>query len=361
MKLLRSICIAAFVSLFAVLPVAATTGVVSDIAEPVVVATEPEEIDEKVYYYQGDDKVGPEAFTWVDGRHGKAVKLNGEDQYLRYSAEKTLQLEEFTLSAWVKLDGEDKNVGQKLLTVYKNESMFITVAPHLLDAERAIDGIYAEWQDREIDPVVMHSDPDKDTTFALESGVWHHVAVVVSDEEFSLYIDGILIHTADMNTSFVEMELNTFLIGGGFYSEPLLNAFLDDTYLYPQAMESSDIQLLAADVDPADGGTPPTDNTTFYRPTAPSVKPTAPVQDDAPSGISPIVIILPIALITAIVILSVVFSRQKKNAPAVNDGDAVDVLKQPEVPVDDEEEDDGEPARALTEEEIQSAEEGEQE
>lgn len=361
MKLLRSVCITVLILVCTTLPAFAVTGVDPSIAEPVYVATEPEEIDEKVYYYQDDEKVAPEDFMWVDGRHGKAVKLNGENQYLRYSAEKTLQLEEFTLSAWVKLQGEDNNIGQKLLTVYKNESMFITVAPHLLNTERAIDGIYMEWQDRTIDPVIIYSDPAEDTTFALESNAWHHVAVVVSDTEFSLYIDGFRFYSEDMDTSFVAMELNTFLIGGGFYGEPLLNALLDDTFLYPQALEASHIQLLAADMDPADGGKIPTVGT-VYRPTEPSSAPTAAPKDEVETGISPLVIILPLVFIVGIIVLSVVFSRQKKsNTPTVNDGDAVEVLKQPETPVDPEEEEDGESVTVLTEEEFQAAEEDEQE
>lgn len=361
MRLLRSACIAALVLLCTALPTFAVTRVDPTIAEPIYVATEPEEIDEKVYYYQDEQKIPPEDFPWVEGRHGLAVRLNGENQYLRYSAERTLQLEEFTFSAWVKLQGDDGNVGQKLLTVYKNESMFITMAPHLLDAERAIDGLYMEWQDREIEPVVLHSDPEADTTFALEGNAWHHVAIVVSDTEFSLYVDGFRFYSEEMDTSFVEMELNTFLVGGGFYGEPLLNALLDDAYLYPQALEASHIQLLAADMDPADGGKAPTAGT-IYRPTEPSSAPTAAPKNDAEAGLSPLVIILPVAFIIGIILLSVVFSRQKKvSAPTDSDGDAANVIGEPELPTDPEEENDGEPVAMLTEEEIQAAEEDEQE
>ncbi len=296
------------------LPVWATAP--ANLAEPIVVATEPDEVDSKIYYYQNERKVSPDTFTWEAGKNGNAVLLNGKDQYLRYSAEKTLQLEEFTFSGWVNWQGDGETIGQKLLTVYKNDNRFITVSPHLRDEERGIDGVYMEWQDRMIDPVVLYNKSTDQTTFALETNAWHHVAIVAADDEFSLYIDGTLQFTHAMDVSLEDMELNTFLIGGGFYGEPLLHALLDDAYLYPQALEKSDIALLAAGLDPADGGTPPT--TEAYRPTVPTAVPSKqPVDGHMPHrdtlfGLPTAVLIIPAVILGAVIVLSLVLSIQKK-------------------------------------------------
>ncbi len=301
---------------------AETTAAHNILAEPIVVATEPEEIDEKVYFYQDNEKVSPEDFTWVDGKTGKALQLNGENQFLRYSAEKTLQLDAFTFSTWIyrnELAEESLNVGQKLLTVYKNENRFLTVSPHWRDNERHINGIYMEWQDRGIDPITLYTESETDTNTALETKTWHHVAVVASDDEFSLYVDGTCLHSAARDTSFSAMELNSFLIGGGFYGDARLHALLDDAYLYPQALDASHIALLAAGIDPADGGTPPT--TEAYRPTAPTNgihTPPVAVEDTNGTvfGIPVALVVTPLAVILLVVVLSVVLSAQKKRHTA---------------------------------------------
>lgn len=312
-SVLLGVCTAAMV-FCASLPVWATAP--ADLVEPIVVATEPDEVDSKIYYYQNERKVSPDTFTWKKGKNGNAVLLNGEDQYLRYSAEKTLQLEEFTFSGWINWQGNGETIGQKLLTVYKNDNRFITVSPHLRDEERGIDGVYMEWQDRMIDPVALYNKSTNQTTFALETNAWHHVAVVAADDEFSLYIDGTLQFTQVMDVSLEDMELNTFLIGGGFYGEPLLHALLDDAYLYPQALDKADVALLAAGLDPADGGTPPTTET--YRPTMPTTAPSKqPADGNMPHrgtlfGLPAAVLIIPAIIFAVVIALSVILSLQKK-------------------------------------------------
>lgn len=325
------------------IPYVTTTGVIvnHDIAEPVVIVGEPTDIDGKVYQYVDKQKVSNKTFTWVPGKFGQALKLDGNKQYLRYSAQRTLQLEEFTLSAWVNWQGGEP--GQKLLTVYKNESRFLTVSPYTVDEEKGINGFYMEWQDREIDPVILYTEAKSDTNFALEKNAWHHIAVVASDTEFSLYLDGALYYTAAMNLSLADMEMNTFLVGGGFYGDPTLNALLDETYLYPQALSREYITLLAAGMYPAYGGTAPT--TEAYRPTAPSATTTlSPADGNVPHrdtlfGLPRALVIIPLVVATLAVVLSLVLSAQKKRETAAEDEEEVaPLIGEPVVPDDPEEE-----------------------
>ncbi len=325
-------------------PYTTTTGVIvnHDIAEPIVIVGEPTDIDDKVYQYVDKQKVSNKTFSWESGKFGQALKLNGEKQYLRYSAKSTLQLEEFTLSAWVNWQGGEP--GQKLLTVYKNESRFLTVSPYTVDEEKGINGFYMEWQDREIDPVILYTEAKSDTNFALEKNAWHHIAVVASDTEFSLYLDGALYYTAAMDLSLADMEMNTFLVGGGFYGEPTLNALLDETYLYPQALSREYIALLAAGMYPAYGGTAPT--TEAYRPTAPSATTTlSPADGNVPHratlfGLPRVLVIIPLTVAVLAVVLSLVLSAQKKQqtASAQDEEGTVPLIGEPEAPQDPEEE-----------------------
>lgn len=327
-----------------------TRGIVVDesLTERVVVVSEPDDGDEKIYFYQGDRKMDAEDFIWVEGRTGLALQLNGEDQYLRYSAQKTLQLEEFTFSAWVNWQGGD--AGQKLLTVYKNDNRFFTVSPFMQDEEAHLNGMYMEVRDRGIEPDTMYYTASEGSTFALEQNAWHHMAVVISDTEFSLYVDGALyLSTVMDNVSVADMELNTFLIGGGFYGEPRLSALLDDAYLYPQALTADEIALLAAGMDPAYGGTAPT--TTVHLPTRPTASTTnTPADGNVPQrgtlfGLPIALVLIPGIILVAVVILSLVLSAQKKREETIDgitDEEVSPIIGETEVPIDTEEEEEQE-------------------
>lgn len=222
----------------------------ASLPEAVVLVDEPETETDGVYYYADGKKVQPHTFGWMAGHTGKALSLDGQNQYLRLASAKALALEEFTLSAWVKLRVD--KVGANLLTVYKNESRFLAVSPHVQDAERGINGWYMEWQDREGEPVTAFVPAAAGTTLAPAVGQWLHVAVVVSDTEFSLYLDGVRYLTKPVETDYDEIGLSQFVVGGGFYGEPLLDGLLDDVALYPTALGAKQVAALAGNAVQSD-------------------------------------------------------------------------------------------------------------
>lgn len=324
------------------------------LAEPIALVTEPGEIGNKVYYYDGAKKVQPEDFTWVPGKTGLAVQLNGSTQYLRYSSAQTLKLESFTFAAWVNWQGGEA-ADQRLLTVYRNENRFITLSLNRQDEAAGIHGLCAEWQDRSIEPITLFSQTNGITTTAPESGVWHHVAVTVAPTAFTVYVDGTALYQADMSAQPVDlaaMRLNTFAVGRGIEGEPTLNALLDDAYLYPQALTDNEVALLAAGLNPADGGTPPT--ATTYLATRPRTTTVAGSvsagEKNTLFGVPVMLVVIPAAVIVAAVVLSLVFSAQKRHAsvpdgeefPTILAGMAVEPEAEPEPETDEEKEGDAE-------------------
>ncbi len=293
-------------------PVGATTTAavetVPTVEEPVIVVTEPDEIDERIYYYEGTEKRDPTAFEWVSGHTGTAIALGG-DRYLRYSSARVLELEEFTFSAWVNWQGGESD--QRLLTVYRNENRNLTVSPNAVDADAKLNGVCMTWVDRAIDPVTLYKPVSEGVSTALTTGVWHHVAVVASDTEYSLYIDGTLYLSQAMDTSFADMELNTLIIGGGTDDEPRLNALLDDALLYKQALTAQQIALLAAGMDPADGGTAPT--VTEQHATAPPQGTQTQPTDDGGDGTAfpTALVFIPAGVIAVVVILSLLLGAKR--------------------------------------------------
>ena len=309
----------------------------------VVVVSEPSQSDDKVYFYQGNRKVKSTDFNWVPGHNGYAVLLDGDEQYLRCSSQLIDGLSSFTFSAWINWQGGVPN--QKLLTIYKNDNRFFSVSPNWDDESQEILGWYLEVRDRGIEPTVAYYPVRGGYTYALQPNSWHHVAVTVSDATFALYVDGREYLSANYELSLADMELNTFLVGGGFYGDARLAAMIDDAYLYPTALSAENIALLAADMNPVFGGSAPT--TTVYYPTAPTTTATLkPADGNVPSrgtvlGLPLALVLIPLGVVVVAVALSFALNAQKKKQPDWYDedeGEASPTLNDPEQPTDNEEE-----------------------
>lgn len=315
--------------------------------ERIDVVTEPGMSDEKVYFYDSGNKVDEVDFTWGEGRrNGQALVLNGEGQYLRYSAAKTLLLEEFTLSMWVNhRNGVD---GQKWLTVYKNETRFFTASPYMSNPELGVNGVYLEACDRTVMPdpafVKLHQEGHVASPAPNE---WHHVAITLNSEYLTLYMDGGYYLSVSLEgISIDDMDLNAFLIGGGFHDEPTLAASLDDVFLYDKALTPDQIALLASDIDPAVGGYP-TGHAT-YIPTRPATSNRTTVNGgngEVPHratlfGLPPAVVLIPVVMLAVVIALSVVLSNRKKDEEetVVEENEARPTIGEPEAPQDEEDE-----------------------
>jgi hypothetical protein len=298
-------------------------------AEKISLVTAVEDIPDAVYYYKGKTKADPAAFDWVEGRNGgTALQLNGENQYLRLATAQTSDLDSFTFSTWISWKGnesDDHADAQKLLTLYRNESHYLTVSLHMKDEDRRADGIYMTWQDPNMETVTLFSPTDGNNSFAFPENEWHHVAVVASDTAFSLYIDGVRYLHADVDVNFAGMDLRTFKIGAGFENEPYLNAMLQSTAIYTAELDSNQILLLAQDADPLSGAAATT--TTGVLATRPTTTPQEEKRSEdgfsgrifgLPAGL----VIMLAAILLTVITLSVVFSIQR-NRRERNGGDSV--------------------------------------
>ncbi len=229
------------------------------VVQALTLVAEAEGMPEYIYYYSDNEKVEPYTFSWVaDSVKGEAVKLNGEDQYLRLATAKVKELSSFTFSAWVKRPATeaDEENDHKLLTVYKNENRYLTLSLDKQDEEKGINGICLELQDRAIDPLTLFRPASVGTTTALPTNNWHHVAVTFSDTEVAVYMDGAAYLQQTIDLSVTEMDLRNFIVGGGFYGEKPLNALLDNVLVYNAALSAEQIALLAQNTNPLSDATP---------------------------------------------------------------------------------------------------------
>lgn len=290
--------------------------------EPVVEAmplvAESEEVPDYVYYYNGKEKSDPDTFSWgANGIKGDAVKLNGENQYLRLATAKVKELSSFTFSAWVKhtpIETTDET-DHKLLTVYKNENRYVTLSLDKKDEEKGINGICLEIQDRTIDPITLFRPVSSGATAALPTNKWHHIALTFSDTEVAVYVDGTAYLQQTIDLSVEEMDLRTFVVGGGFQGEKPLSATLDNVLVYNTAFSAKQIALLSQNKNPLSDATPTT--TTEVLATAPITFPSNITAGEPQTGLrilglpAGLVVVLATFVLVAVV-LSIVLTRRNK-------------------------------------------------
>lgn len=302
--------------------------------------TEPGIDPSYLQYFRGEQQVTSAEFGWTDGKVGSAMILDGQSNYLQFVPETFEALPSFTLTAFVNWQGGSS--GQKLFTLSQNDYLYLEMSPYVNDPDRGIDGFYVEGQGGDMTPVSLFKPARNDTSFRPKENEWYHFAVVVSPAEVSLYVNGNLYLTKETTAPLTDILFSRFLIGGGFYGEPLLNAMIDEVYLYPEALQREHIALLSAGIDPSSGGTLPTQDP--YRPTAPSTSTTKKYVTTAPTikteepsstlfGLPKAMIVIPGAVLLVVVVLSILLSLKKEDEAE----EVSPTLEEPEIPEDDEE------------------------
>ncbi len=223
--------------------------------EYIRLVSEPDTISEDVYYVMNGVKSDPASFTWVDGRFGKAVQLDGVTQHIRLATASVKKLSEFTFTAWVNWAGNDGEKEQRLLCAYKNDNHSLILSPHNTDSSQQLNGIQLTMEDPQLsNPISLHHAVDQTVTSALEANQWHHVAVALSDETVSLYIDGTLYASQTLEMFYVEsMDLYRLVIGSEFEGDAQFKGLVDSAFLFPTALDADQIRLVAQNKKPVAG------------------------------------------------------------------------------------------------------------
>ncbi len=225
-----------------------------------VIATEPMGSSEHVEYYIGTEKQPPEKMEWVDGgvRGSKALSLNGVNQYLQVG-QNQLRMAQMTFATWINFRGAtdlskpETAKWQRLFTIHGGENCYFTVTPHAQDAtvtnaDGILDGVYMEYfRGSEEEQASMRSFTgavEGKSHFGLPQNEWHHVAVVVDNTDVKLYVDGNPVLEELFLMPIGQMFADVMIVGGGLWGDPLLNALVDDMFLFDKALTAQQIAAL---------------------------------------------------------------------------------------------------------------------
>lgn len=296
----------------------------------ITVVDEPDTFSgENVTYYVGDEAASASSIEWVDGGHsGKAIRLSGNGEYLRlgYTAARP---REFTFSGWINWQGaagEQAAVGQRLFTIYRDSTHYLTLSPYMRDTgmtagDGSLDGVYLGYRYGNT-AVNMFNPASGNVTYALPCNEWHHLAVVSDGRTIKLYIDGVRWFEEQVLTTMAELSGSYLKIGAGEWGDPTLNALLDDVTLYNSAFSASRIAELAGGNTPSPAYIPTrpdtTDTTSTVAPTADdTTDPTTPVtQSPTILGVPLWGIYIILGVVAVYVVLVVVMNVKKRGKGA---------------------------------------------
>ena len=184
----------------------------------------------------------------VPGKIGNAVKLSGNGEYVSLPTGIVSGLHDFTISAWVNPSANSAWSRIFDFGTGTNDYMFLTLSAGGGPVRFAItsNGNGAEQQ--------------LNAPGLLPLNTWSHVAVTLSGQTGTLYINGQPVAT-NTNMTLNPAALGTTnqnWIGRSQFSDPFLAGEIDDFQIYDHALSASDIAALA-------GGQPGAGNVASYK------------------------------------------------------------------------------------------------
>jgi len=191
-----------------------------------------------------------DASMWTPmGRNGKGISLNGANpatQYVTLPSGMMSGIDDFTISAWIKLSGNPVwariyDIGNGLPDP-QNRFMYLTTSGFSLDSP---DGIHAS----SYGGTVTNESIVATHTF-LPLNVWKHVAITGSGGQRKLYIDGFPAATLDSGPAIAPREMepigaSAWLGRSRFATDAGFPGTMDEFRVYSRVLTASEIQDLA--------------------------------------------------------------------------------------------------------------------
>ncbi len=175
----------------------------------------------------------------VRGLSGRALRFDGVDDYIRIPRNRSLEPGELTAAAWVKVNKFHPRFG---LLIHKRNPSFHNNEAYDLQF----------WNNGTVRMVVANGDQSRlDSSARIDTGTWHHVAMVFSEPEMKLYLDGKLAGTKKHPRPLSHNPQSDLLIGATDHAQYPMDLFmacdLDDLRIFSSALSGSDVANLYAE------------------------------------------------------------------------------------------------------------------
>jgi hypothetical protein len=174
--------------------------------------------------------------TWVAGRSGNAVHLDGSSGYVKLPNGILNGASDFTVAAWVKLDSVP--AWSRIFDFGTGTNSYMFLSPNSGSGAVRFAITTGGWS----------TEQQINGTSALPAGVWTHVAATLSGNTGTLYVNGASVGTntgVTLRPSSLGGTTNTWL-GRSQYSDPYLPGALDNVRIYSRALSASEVGNLSS-------------------------------------------------------------------------------------------------------------------
>ena len=191
----------------------------------------------------------------VAGQFGNALQLNGTSsaQYVALPPAIITQLTDFTIATWVRLNSTD--TWTRVFDFGQNTGVYMFLTPRA--------GVTGTPPRFAITLGGAGGEQQVNGSAALPTGQWIHLAVTLSGSTASLYVNGQVAGTnANMTLNPTSLgSAGNIWIGRSAYSDPYLNATVDEFQVFDRALSQAEVASLLD----APGGTTGGGNVAWYR------------------------------------------------------------------------------------------------
>ena len=181
---------------------------------------------------------------YVAGSIGQAIDLNGSTDHLRIPSGVIGPVDRMTIAAWVNWDGGGN--WQRIFDFGDSTSRYLFLSP-----KSGAGTMRFAFNNGKGEQVADAPSP--------AIGTWVHVAVTLSGDTSTLYVDGSPVATkvAAINpTGFDFRPVNNY-IGKSQFADPLFNGRIDDFRIYNYPLTASQVNDVKNGGSPGDDTTPP--------------------------------------------------------------------------------------------------------
>ena len=190
-------------------------------------------LNDSVSGYTGTASGSP---TYVAGREGSAISLNGSSDFVSLPAA-AINFREITIATWVYWNGGSNN--QRIFDFGNSTSQYLELCPNTGGGMR-------------FETVYGGTTQQINYGSALPVGRWVHVAVTLGGSGGTLYVDGTVVATnANLTIKPSDFSPQTNYIGKSQWSaDPRWNGKFDDFRIYNYALSASEIAGLVGGIAP---------------------------------------------------------------------------------------------------------------
>ncbi|MCW1925801.1 glycosyl hydrolase [Luteolibacter arcticus] len=172
----------------------------------------------------------------VAGKHGKALSLDGTDDYLALPG-RLGDSNDFSFGGWVKWNGG--NQWQRIFDLGNGQASNMFLTPRSGGNTLRFTIKYNNGAEQQLN------------TTQLTAGVWTHLAVTISGDTGKLFVNGGLVNTNPaMTYNPSQLGTETNYLGKSQYPDALFGGLLDDTRFFNYALSDAQVTALAGSTAP---------------------------------------------------------------------------------------------------------------